>query len=94
MFGGVFFNYFDIWFFFNFPCTILFIVSFVCEAFTLSCIHIPTLSSYTNCPGLQGSSLHAQVDIRSRGNASNVINDADDDFLISQIISQDMLATV
>lgn len=94
MFDGFFFNYFDICFFFNFPCTILFIVSFVCEAFTLSCIHIPTLSSYTNCPGLQGSSLHAQVDIRSTGNASNVINDADDDFLISQIISQDMLATV
>lgn len=71
------------------------IVSFAGEVFTLiSCTHIPTLSSYTNCPGLQGSSLHAQVDIRSRGNASNVINDADDDFLISQIISQDMLATV
>lgn len=71
------------------------IVSFAGEVFTLiSCIHIPILSSYTNCPGLHGSSLHAQVDIRSTGNASNVINDADDDFLISQIISQNMLATV
>lgn len=94
-----FFNYFDIcfccWLFLYYlPQNHMLIVSFVCEAFTLSCIHIPTLSSYTNCPGLHGSSLHAQVDIRSRGNASNVINDADDDFLISQIISQNMLATV
>lgn len=54
-------------------------------------IHRLTLSSYTNCSGLNGSSLHAQVDIRSTRNASNVINDADDDFLISQIISQNML---
>lgn len=87
-----------LYFFLTFPDHLsqnhMLIVSFVCEAFTLSCIHIPTLSCYTNCPGLHGSSLHAQVDIRSRGNASNVINDADDDFLISQIISQNMLATV
>lgn len=97
---GFFFQLFWYLFFWNFslyhlPQNNMPIVSFAGEVFTLiSCIHIPILSSYTNCPGLHGSSLHAQVDIRSTGNASNVINDADDDFLISQIISQDMLATV
>lgn len=93
---GFFFNYFDIWvcFFFNFPWPSLSESYAYCFSCLWSVHSWLTLSSYTNCPGLHGSSLHAQVDIRSTGNASNVINDADDDFLISQIISQNMLATV
>lgn len=82
-------------FFFNFPWPSLSESYAYCFSWLWSVHSWLTLSSYTNCPGLHGSSLHAQVDIRSRGNASNVINDADDDFLIiSQIISQNMLATV
>lgn len=66
----------------------------------ITCIYVFLYTADWLYPPIQialvcnGSSLHAQVDIRSTGNASNVINDADDDFLISQIISQDMLATV
>lgn len=81
--------------FFNFPWPSLSESYAYCFSCLWSVHSWLTLSSYTNCPGLQRSSLHAQVDIRSTGNASNVINDADDDFLIiSQTISQDMLATV
>lgn len=81
-------------FFFTFPVP-------SCLLFLLFVKHLRFLVyTYRLYPPIQialvcnGSSLHAQVDIRSRGNASNVINDADDDFLISQIISQNMLATV
>lgn len=99
--SGFFFNYFYILvcFFLNFPWP-----SFSkSHAFCFSClwsIYVFLNTADWLYPPIQialvcnGSSLHAQVDIRSRGNASNVINDADDDFLISQIISQDMLATV
>lgn len=86
-------------FFFNFPCTIS--LRITCLLFLLFVKHLRFLVyTYRLYPPIQialvcnGSSLHAQVDIRSTGNASNVINDADDDFLISQIISQNMLATV
>lgn len=88
------FWYLGLLFFLTFPDHLsqshMLIVSLACEVYTADWLY-PPIQIALVC---NGSSLHAQVDIRSTGNASNVINDADDDFLISQIISQNMLATV
>lgn len=96
-----FFQIISISVFFNFPWPSLSESHAYCFSCLWStCIYVFLYTADWLYPPIQialvcnGSSLHAQVEIRSRGNASNVINDADDDFLISQIISQDMLATV
>lgn len=67
---GFFYSIISIFIFlFNFPCIIS--LRITCLLFLLLVkylrflVHRLTLTSYTNCSGLHGSSLHAQVDIRS-----------------------------